>query len=219
MVKKSYDLIIFDWDGTLMDSKRHIVSCLEYSLQAVNLPAQPNDDLSRVIGLGLTEAITALLPNSDDQTIVAACQAFREKFLAADKSSSQLFPHVETTLTELRQSGYYLAVATGKSRAGLDKVLNESGLIDLFSVTRCADETRSKPHPQMLEEILTDMDTSPQRAIMIGDTEFDLQMATNLRVDSLGVSYGVHAATHLEKFNPLAIVDSVKEIGNWIHNS
>ena len=199
-----------------MDSKSHIVECLEYSLRSVGIAVRPGEDVSRVIGLGLTEALTALLPGADKTIIETACQAFRDKFLSAEKSSSPLFADVESTLTELRQAGYYLAIATGKSRAGLDKVLEESGLGDLFSVSRCADETLSKPHPQMLEEILTDMDTLPQQAIMIGDTEFDLQMAANLRVDSLGVSYGVHAATHLQKFNPLAIVDSVKEIGTWI---
>ncbi len=210
-----FELIVFDWDGTLMDSQSHIVACLDKALRAVDVEPGPPSELSRVIGLGLFEALRELLPGADSATVEAACEAFRDEFLSPAPSPSRLFPDVETTLRGLRDAGYHLAVATGKSRRGLDKVLAESGLDELFAVSRCADETASKPHPQMLEEILTDLDTDARRAIMVGDTTFDLQMAANAGMPALGVSYGVHPAEELRRRQPLAILNSVREIGNW----
>ena len=214
-MKNRFELIIFDWDGTLMDSQGHIVHCLGQALQAVGKPPVPAAERASVIGLGLFEALAALLPDADEQTIEAACDAFRKTFLSPGKTPSSLFEHVEPMLTGLHATGYHLAIATGKSRRGLNKVLEDTGLGELFAVTRCADETRSKPDPQMIEEILTDLDTAPDRAIMIGDTEFDLQMATNAGLASLGVSYGVHPVERLQRAKPLAIVDSAQEIGDW----
>ncbi len=212
---KRFELIIFDWDGTLMDSQGHIVDCLGQALRAVGQPPGSPAERASVIGLGLFEALAALLPDADKATIDAACDAYREAFLSPAPSPSRLFDHVETTLAGLRDAGHYLAIATGKSRRGLEKVLQDTGLGDLFAVTRCADETASKPQPQMIEEILTDMDTEPDQAIMVGDTEFDLQMAANAGIASLGVSYGVHPVERLQRADPLAIVDSVREIGDW----
>ena len=210
-----FEVIVFDWDGTLMDSQGHIVACLDKALRAVDVEPGPPAELARVIGLGLFEALASLLPGADNATVHTACEAFREEFLSAKPGASTLFPDVETTLRGLREMGFHLAVATGKSRRGLDKNLAETGLDELFAVTRCADETASKPHPQMLEEILVDLDTDPRRAIMIGDTAFDLQMAANAGMSALGVSYGVHPVEELRQHQPLAIMDSVREIGEW----
>ena len=143
-------------------------------------------------------------------------QTYREYYLFKDKTPSPLFPGVNEMLNSLREQGYDLAVATGKSRRGLDKGLQETGLHAHFPITRCADETRSKPHPQMLEEILTDHNIDAAEALMIGDSEYDLQMAQNARVDALAVSYGVHDLMRLLKQDPVGFVDRAEQIPQWL---
>ncbi len=218
LVRKSeqFDVLVFDWDGTLMDSELHIVSCLEVAMQAVGVVPRPAEELKQVIGLGLDEALAALMPEQALVTQQQAKEAFRNHFLAPKPLPSALFPGAKETLSELRNLGYLLAIATGKSRRGLDKALRETGLDEYFVSTRCADETFSKPHPLMLEEILTDLDTPPSRAVMIGDTEFDLRMAANAGMPALGVSYGVHAVERLRPQAPLAIFDELAEIPPWL---
>ncbi len=216
MADDSFELIVFDWDGTLMDSESHIVDCLRVAMRAVGNPEEDAATLRQVIGLGLPEAIARLLPEADDKDRLRAEQAFRTEFLSPKPSPSRLFDGARELLHELREQGYWLAVATGKSRRGLDKVLRETGLEPLFAVTRCADETFSKPHPQMLDEILTDMDTAAHKALMVGDTEFDLQMAAAIGMPSLGVSFGVHPVERLETHAPLDIVDSLPALGQWL---
>lgn len=214
--REHYDLLIFDWDGTLMDSEAHIVSSLAKSLDTVGAQELPGTALRQVIGLGLNEAMKQLLPDAGKETIEQAADAYRGHFFAKDSPSSSLFPGVVVVLESLAEAGFLLAVATGKSRRGLDKVLVETGLGDYFAVTRCASETFSKPHPLMLEEILVDLDTPASRAIMIGDTEFDLQMARNIQMPSIGVSYGVHEVEQLLPHEPMAILDSIRELLPWI---
>ena len=217
-MSRAYDLLVFDWDGTLMDSERHIVDCLRVAMLAIGEKDRVDDELRHVIGLGLPEAIAHLLPHRGDDVRRAAMQAFRNEFLSERPVPSQLFAGAEALLEELSNAGYMLAVATGKSRRGLDKVLRETGLNPLFAATRTADETFSKPHPAMLEEILVDLDTEPGRALMVGDTEFDLQMAANARVPAVGVSYGVHPVERLAKQSPLAIFDQLPELGAWLQS-
>lgn len=216
MSNNAFDLLVFDWDGTLMDSEAHIVDCLRVAMNAVNAEVKPDDHLRQVIGLGLPEAIARLLPDHGADVQQDAMHAFRAEFLSERPVPSRLFSGAEDLLMRLQSQGYMLAVATGKSRRGLDKVLNETGLEPIFAATRTADETFSKPHPQMLEEILVDLDTAPHRALVIGDTEFDLQMAQNARVPAVGVSYGVHPRERLEKQSPLAIFDEITELGHWL---
>ena len=198
-----YSLLVFDWDGTLMDSKAQIVNCMQSTIKELQEEPRSDAQISNIIGLGLEEAIVSLYPLMDGKRVSHMAQTYREFYLYKDKTPSPLFPGVVEMLTELRNQGYDLAVATGKSRRGLDKGLRETSLHELFPITRCADETRSKPHPQMLEEILVDHNAEPQQALMIGDSEYDLQMAQNANVDSLAVSYGVHDLIRLLKQDPV----------------
>jgi len=214
---RRYELLVFDWDGTLMDSEAHIVECLEHAMEAVGLEPLPRESLRQVIGLGLEQAIAGIMPGQPRQTIARGVEAFRERFLSPRPTPSRLFPGVETVLARLSAQGYLMAIATGKSRRGLDKVLAETGLARYFAVSRCADETFSKPHPQMLEEILTDVDTPPTRALVIGDTEFDLLMAANAGASAVGVSYGVHDVARLRKARPLAILDRIEALPVWLN--
>jgi phosphoglycolate phosphatase len=214
--KKPFDVLIFDWDGTLMDSEAHIVACLEVAMREVGVEPRPADELKQVIGLGLYEALAALMPEESATLHQQATEAYRRFFLSGDATPSELFPGVEAALQQLFEEGFQLAIATGKSRRGLDKVMRQTQLASLFSLSRCADETFSKPHPQMLEEILTNLDVSAHRALMVGDTEFDLQMAANIGMPSLGVNYGVHSVERLQRHKPLAILDQFGELPEWL---
>ncbi len=215
---KAFDVIVFDWDGTLMDSEAHIVECLALALEAVGREPGPASELRQVIGLGLGEAIAALLPGEGEAVREAAVRAYREHFLSPRPSPSELFPGVVETLDALSEHGYTLAIATGKSRRGLQKVLRETGLEGRFAATRCADETRSKPDPLMLHQLLAELDVPPGRALMVGDTEFDLLMARQAGVPGVGVSYGVHAAERLHAHRPLAILDDIRELPPWLRD-
>ncbi len=215
-MKNRFEVLVFDWDGTLMDSEAHIVACMEYAIREHGIEPDPPHQLKRVIGLGLTEAVAELLPDHESTTHLRVADTYRHRFLSEKTAQSELFPGAESTLRGLHAKGYLLAVATGKSRRGLDKVLAQTGLADLFVASRCADETFSKPHPQMLEEIRTDLDVPAERMLMIGDTEFDLQMAANAGVPSVGVSYGVHEPERLQKHNPLAILERIVELPDWL---
>jgi phosphoglycolate phosphatase len=211
-----YSLLIFDWDGTLMDSAAHITQCMRNAIAIVGAEHRSDNEIRHIIGLGLDEAIQHLYPAQPSSLIRHIADEYRQEFLVRTKHGSELFAGARETLHTLVQQGYALAVATGKSRRGLDKVLDETGLRDLFVHTRCADETRSKPHPQMLEEILTDYDAAPHDALMIGDSEYDLHMARNIGMDSLAVSYGVHDLDRLRQHQPLGHVDDVTQIPGWL---
>jgi phosphoglycolate phosphatase len=217
--KKPFDLLIFDWDGTLMDSETHIVACLEVAMREVGVEPRPADELKQVIGLGLYEALAALMPEKEAALHQQATEAYRRFFIYGDATPSELFPGVEVVLQQLLEEGFQLAIATGKSRRGLDKVMRQTQLASLFSLSRCADETFSKPHPQMLKEILTDLDVPAHRALMIGDTEFDLQMAANIGMPSLAVNYGVHSVERLQRHKPLTILDRFEELPGWLRRS
>lgn len=199
-----------------MDSEAHIVDCLAVAIRAVGVEPRPPDELRQVIGLGLFEALAALMPDEDAALHQEASEAYRRFFLSGGATPTELFPGIDSTLRRLHHGGYQLAVATGKSRSGLNKVMRQTKLEPLFSISRCADESFSKPHPQMLEEILTDLDIPADRALMIGDTDFDLQMAANIGMPSLGVSYGVHEVERLQAHQPLAILDDLEGLPEWL---
>lgn len=211
-----YTLLVFDWDGTLIDSKAQIVNCMQATIESLKLDKRSDKDISDIIGLGLDEAICSLYPQLGMKTIKQVSQAYREYYLTKDKTPSPLFDGAKDVLESLKKSGYDLAIATGKSRRGLDKGLIDTVLESYFPVTRCADETRSKPHPQMLEEILVDYDTKPEKTLMIGDSEFDLQLANNTKVDGLAVSYGVHGLMRLLKQDPVGFIDDIKQLPKWL---
>ena len=212
----AYKLIIFDWDGTLMDSQARIVACLDESARDLSLPALTKNQYKNVIGLGLSEAIRQLYPDLDTSHVQSFADRYRYHFLTANDTPSGLFADVKIMLQKLIDKGFMLAVATGKARRGLDRVLEETQLESFFHGSRCADETRSKPHPQMLEELLDEFGLISDDAIMVGDTEYDMLMARTVGMDALAVSYGVHDKDNLMKHEPLSCLDSINELSDWL---
>ncbi|MCG6885776.1 MAG: HAD-IA family hydrolase [Proteobacteria bacterium] len=217
-MSKPGKLIVFDWDGTLMDSEARIVACLREAIRETGLPERSNSELSNIIGLGLREALQTLYPEGDDPIYDTLVSHYRHHFLNVDPTPSPVFDGAEMLLQKLQAQGHYLAIATGKGRHGLDKVLLETGLDRYFDYTRCADEAFSKPHPQMLLDIMTQLGVEAGSTLMIGDTEYDIKMAHNARVAALAVSYGVHDHTRLLEANPLDCVTSLSELDNWLDN-
>jgi len=218
-MSKKYELIVFDWDGTLMDSEARIVTCMQHAAADAGFPIPADAAARDIIGLGMKEAVERLFPDADVKGVNSLIDAYREHWLGNHVEAATMFSGARELVSGLRQSGYLLAVATGKSRRGLDKALVESGLGDLFHATRCADETFSKPHPQMLEEILTDLDMPPAAAVVIGDTEYDMQMASSARVDAVGVSHGVHSTERLLAQGALRCFDDLHQLSGWLQRS
>ena len=206
------ELLIFDWDGTLMDSEARIVACIQAAAADLTFEIPDANNARNIIGLGLREAILTLFPGLDEGNIAEMAERYRHHFLRENETPSALFPGAEETIRELVGRGYLLAVATGKGRHGLDLVLESTGLADCFHATRCAGETFSKPHPEMLLQILDQLGVSPESALMIGDTVYDLQMASNAGVTGVAVSYGVHSLARLLAHEPLLYLDDIREL-------
>ena len=215
-MKPEHELIIFDWDGTLMDSIAKIVRCFTAALEDAGVSGPGEDAIRHVIGLGLDEAVSVLLPLADAATRERVVERYRQYFLHHDQTGMKLFPGVRAGLEELTSQGYLLAVATGKARRGLDRVLRDTGAAHLFCATRCADEAFSKPHPRMLEDILEQTGLEANRALMVGDTTYDMQMARHAGMDRLAVTYGVHERELLAEHGPLACLDSFTEVYEWL---
>ncbi|MCU7831823.1 MAG: HAD-IA family hydrolase [gamma proteobacterium symbiont of Lucinoma myriamae] len=214
----AYKLIIFDWDGTLMDSQARIVACLQCAAEEMQLQPLTENTLKNVIGLGLNEAVLSLYPQLQDAQVTHFADRYRYHFITANDTPSGLFTDVRLMLQQLIDKGFMLAIATGKARRGLDPVLLETGLKTLFHGSRCADEARSKPHPQMLEELLDEFGVMADDAIMVGDTVYDMLMAKSLGMDALAVSYGVHDKADILKHAPISCVDSINELSEWLLN-
>lgn len=212
----SFKLLVFDWDGTLMDSEARIVACATAAAADIGLEVPTQNAVRNIIGLGLKEAMLVLFPGSDEAEIARFVERYRYHFLHVDETPSPLFPGAEEVLNHLAGLDYFMAVATGKGRPGLDKVLLETGLGPLFHITRCGDEAFSKPHPGMLEQIMDVMGVEGAETLMIGDTEYDMQMASNAGAHSLAVSYGAHEVERLVKHNPLGCLDSITELTGWL---
>lgn len=213
-----HKLIVFDWDGTLMDSEARIVVCMQGAIADLGMPVRSVDEIRNIIGLGLRESVATLFHDLSETDYQALVDRYRYHFLIGDKTPSPLFEGVVQLLTTLLDKGHFLAVATGKGRQGLDKVLDETDLKSVFHATRCADETFSKPHPQMLLDIVDELGVDVKETLMIGDTEYDLQMANNAGTASLAVSYGVHSKQRLLDCRPLSCVDTVNELSEWLLN-
>jgi len=213
--EESIKFIVFDWDGTLMDSAGRIVSCMGNAIAQLGLPKRSQEQMRYIIGLGMNEAIDALFPDVDvDKHRLAA--AYRNEFMIANTTPAQLYHGVREMLTELEKQGYWLAVATGKSRSGLNHVLAEMQLNKQFHATRCANETASKPNPLMLNELMDEFGFTCDETVMVGDTEFDIQMAHAAKVTPVAVQGGAHHKSHLEKFNPAIILNDITEIISWL---
>lgn len=209
-------LFVFDWDGTLMDSERQIVQCMQMAAVDLKLVVPTYDDVRSIIGLGLPEAILRIFPSHDAATRDQIRHAYARHFVAEAGGRCELFPGAMDLLLELRAAGYLLAVATGKSRLGLDRVLEQTGLINFFDTTRCADETASKPDPLMLNEILVALSVFPAEAVMIGDTTFDLEMAERIGVRRIAVAHGVHTTAALQLYKPVAIVADIPALADCL---
>jgi len=213
---KQFDLLIFDWDGTLMDSAGVIVDSIQRACEDIGQPA-PGDHASRqIIGLGLIKALQTLLPDLPADDYPRLVERYRHHYFGRD-AQIPLFEGVANGIGKLHASGFQLAVATGKSRSGLSRALEASGLGAWFAATRCADQTHSKPHPAMVLELIDELDADPARTLVIGDTSHDLLMASNAGVSSLGVTYGAHEAADLQPHAPLALMDSFAEVHAWLN--
>jgi phosphoglycolate phosphatase len=215
MARKQFDLIVFDWDGTLMDSTSTIVKCIQAAARDLGLPIPRDDAASHVIGLSLFEAMRAVMPGMDPSVYPRMVERYRYHYLSKDHELV-LFDGVRDMLNELQQEGYFLAVATGKSRVGLNRALNAVGLLSLFDATRCADETFSKPHPAMLQELTRELGQDLRRTVMIGDTTHDLLMAANAGAHGVAVQYGAHPHDQLHACNPVFSAETVAQLHQWL---
>ncbi len=206
-------LVAFDWDGTLMDSEAQIVSTMQQAISSLGLVGRSEDQIRNIIGLGLSEAVQTLYPEQGEELVRRLADEYRHHFLVnTEIAPPEMFAGAIATLDNLVKKGYFVAVATGKGRRGLDKALKVTGLDGVFHVTRCADETRSKPHPQMLYEIMDFVGVDPMQTVMVGDTEYDMLMAKNAGTHAVAVDYGVHSKERLLQCEPIAVLSGIEQL-------
>ena len=211
----NFDLIAFDWDGTLFDSTQIIVRSIQLAVADVGGTVPSNEAASYVIGLGLMEALAHAAPDVPQARYPELGQRYRHHY-AVHQNDITLFEGVVPLLLDLKERGHLLTVATGKSRRGLDEALQAVELKGCFDSSRTADETAGKPHPRMLHELMSEFGVKPERTLMIGDTTHDLQMALNAGCASVGVSYGAHEPTAFEPLKPRVVAHSVQELQRWL---
>lgn len=214
-----YKLLIFDWDGTVIDSAARIVSSMQQASSDLGYGNLSDVAVRNIIGLGLPEAFRELIPGIDQEGISAMRLRYSHYYLGVDETPTELFDGVADSLERIRGRGFRLAVATGKSRRGLERAFDETGLRDVFEVSRCADETTSKPDPHMVLEILSCTGVKAQDALMVGDTSFDLEMAYHAGVDSAGCRYGAHSEERLLPWQPKVMLDQFVELESWLQRS
>lgn len=212
---RRFDLIAFDWDGTLFDSTALIVRCIQRACRDLELPVPSDEQAAYVIGLGLHDALQKAVPGLSPERYPELGQRYRQHYFAAQHEIS-LFQGTLEMLSALKDRHHWLAVATGKSRRGLDEALSSTELKGVFDASRTADETISKPHPRMLEELMAEFGVSPERTLMIGDTTHDLEMARNARAAAVGVSFGAHDASALVPLHPLFVAHSTPQLHAWL---
>lgn len=210
-----FDLIAFDWDGTLFDSTALIVRCIQSACRDVGVAVPSDEQASFVIGLGLNDALAHVAPGLARERYPELGQRYRHHYVARQHELT-LFPGTLQMLAALKARNHRLAVATGKGRRGLDDALNSVQLKGLFDATRTADETASKPHPRMLLELMAQLGVVPERTLMIGDTTHDLQLAANAGTPSIGVGYGAHDHGSFDAFEPLFIAQSTRDLHHWL---
>lgn len=209
-------LFIFDWDGTLSDSTGTITRAMRQSALDVGWSPPEESEVHNIIGLGMAEALAELFPERAPDEYERIRDRYSANFLAADLAQpSSLFPAVMETLTRLRDRGHIVTVATGKSRQGMDRVLKAMRLQDFFHASRCADETASKPSPLMLHELLAQFRLSAEEAVMVGDTEYDMDMARRAHMARIAVSYGAHHIDRLRPFGPELCMDEFSQLMSW----
>ena len=213
---KRYSLIIFDWDGTLIDSIPTITRSLAVAAEQMGLSLLDEEAYKSVIGLSLTNAIRKLYPALSDEQLQQFIKQYREEYNQLEKQPSAPFSGVTDGLNVLREQGISMAVATGKSRDGLDRSMTANQYRDYFKASRCADETRSKPDPLMLEQLLKELDIPVEQALMVGDAGFDLQMAESLGMDRVAVTYGAQPKEKLLSHDPVFVADSFDDLIEWV---
>ncbi|MCL6306116.1 HAD-IA family hydrolase [Pseudomonas syringae] len=216
-MRRDYDLLIFDWDGTLADSVGRIILSMRTAAIETDLEIRDDTAIKGIIGLGLPEAIRTLYPQISGNQLIEFRQHYADSYMAMDSVPSPLFDGVVESIQAFREDGYRLAVATGKARRGLDRVLKANGWQDYFDATRAADETASKPDPLMLNEIMAHCGVAPQRSLMIGDASFDLLMARNAGMDSVAVGYGAQPLESLRQFEPRLAIEHFSELRTWLN--
>jgi phosphoglycolate phosphatase len=212
---RRFDLIAFDWDGTLFDSTALIVRCIQAACRDVGVAVPDDERAAYVIGLGLSDALSHAAPGLPPERYPELGLRYRHHYLASQHELS-LFPGTLEMLHDLRARQHWLGVATGKGRRGLDDALSTAQLTGMFDATRTADETASKPDPRMLLELMRHFGADPERTLMIGDTTHDLQLAVNAGTPCVGVSYGAHDHGSFEVFNPLFVAHSTRELHDWL---
>ncbi len=217
-VAKRFPLLVFDWDGTLMDSPRSIVLSIQNACRDLGLQVPDDARASHVIGLGLHDALQYAVPGLPVSVYGKMVERYRYHYLKQD-TGIPLYPGTEAMLTRLKDAGHTLAVATGKSTAGLERVLEVTGLASYFEAYRCADKTASKPAPDMLHELMAELEFSADATLMIGDTSHDLLMARHAGVAAVGITHGAHPAEELRALSPLACVDSTAELDQWLQQN
>lgn len=210
-----YRLVVFDWDGTIIDSASTIAECIRDASRELGVEIPEVERARHVIGLGLHDAMRIAVPGLPAQRYPEFVASYRKHFLAR-KDAMQLFDGMRDLLEELSQRRV-LAIATGKSRAGLDRDLDYHGLKPLFAASRCADETNPKPHPAMLLELMSELEVDPETSLMIGDTSHDMEMARAAEVDALAVTYGAHAEEGLRACQPLKCIADVPALAEWLN--
>lgn len=210
-----FDLVVFDWDGTLSDSTAAIVRAIQDAATDLGLPVPDDATASHVIGLGLHDALARAVPALPPERIAEYSARYRVHYLAREAELA-LFPGALELIAGLREAGVLLAIATGKSQRGLQRALAAAGLGAEFAATRCADQTHPKPHPAMLLELTEELMVEPRRTLMIGDTTHDLQLAANAGVASVAVSYGAHPSEDFGRFEPLHVAHSTRELHDWL---
>jgi phosphoglycolate phosphatase len=212
---RRFDLVVFDWDGTLFDSTALIVRCIQSACSDIGVPVPSDERAAYVIGLGLRDALAHAVPGLPESRYPELGRRYRHHYVAR-QHELVLFPGTLEMLHGLKTRNHWLAVATGKSRRGLDEALQTVQLKGLFSGTRTADETASKPNPLMLLELMREFGCEPERTLMIGDTTHDLQLAANAGTARIGVSFGAHQAEAFEPLAPLFVAHSTAELDGWL---
>jgi phosphoglycolate phosphatase len=215
MKRRRFDLIAFDWDGTLYDSTMLIVRCIQSACRDIGAPEPSDEAAAYVIGLGLHDALKHAAPGLAPERYPELAQQYRKHYWARQEELV-LFPGTLEMLHALKERQHFLAVATGKNRRGLDEALKQAQLQGLFDATRTADETASKPHPLMLQELMAELGVPAERTLMIGDTTHDLQLAVNAGTARVGVSFGAHDHETFAEFEPLFVAHSTAELQGWL---
>lgn len=205
-------VVIFDWDGTVMDSVGRIVSSMRIAAELSGAVVPSELQVRQIIGLSLEPALQTLFPAADSQMRQQLFEHYRDQYVLHNTTPAPMFAGAEQVFRELQQRGLLLAVATGKARRGLDRIFDETGLAPYFVTTRCADEARSKPHPEMLQQILAELQLPAEQAVMIGDTSHDMKMAQAINMPRIGITHGVDGHDVLSLYQPKAIVNNLQEL-------